>query len=125
MSQDTRMREPGPAHPITITPHEGVVRVLLGGEVIAESRRALKLQEAAMAPVFYIPREDARMAAMQRTPLSTFCPYKGDASYYTITAGAKRAENTVWSYEAPYPAMADIAGHLAFYPTRVDAIEMA
>jgi len=125
MSQDTRMREPGPAHPITITQYQGMVRVRVGGEVIAESSRALRLQEAAMAPVFYIPREDARMDTMQPTALSTYCPYKGEASYYTVNAGGQQAENAVWSYETPYPAMAGIAGHLAFYPNRVDAIEVA
>ena len=125
MSQDSRMREPSPAHPITVTPYHGVVRVLLGGDVIAETHRALRLQEASMAPVFYIPREDARMDAMQRTALGTYCPYKGDASYYTVDAGGKHAENAAWSYETPYAAVAEIAGHLAFYPNRVDAIETA
>ncbi|MBX9699586.1 MAG: DUF427 domain-containing protein [Acetobacteraceae bacterium] len=117
------MKLPGPDHPITIAPNPQRVRVMLGGVVVAESTRALTLREASYPPVQYIPRADADMALLARTAHATHCPYKGDASYYSITAGGKRAENAVWSYEAPFPAMAAIAGHLAFYPTRVDAIE--
>lgn len=118
------MKLPGPDHPITITPTPGRVRVTLNGEVVAETTRALTLKEASYPAVQYIPREDARMALLERTARSTHCPYKGDASHYSIAASGKRAEDAVWSYEAPYPAMAQIAGHLAFYPDRVDAIEI-
>lgn len=118
------MKLPGPDHPITITPTPGRVRVTLGGQVVAETTRALTLKEASYPAVQYIPREDAAMALLEATPRSTHCPYKGDASYYSIAAGGRRAENAVWSYEAPYPAMAAIQGHLAFYPDRVDAIEI-
>jgi len=117
------MKLPGPDHPITITPNPARVRVTLGGAVIADSARAVRLQEAAYPPVFYIPRDDANMALLTRTTQSTHCPYKGDASYYTIEAGGHTAKDAVWSYEAPFPAVAEIAGHLAFYPNRVDAIE--
>jgi len=117
------MKLPGPDHPITITTNPARVRVTLGGAVIADSARAVRLQEAAYPPVFYIPREDANMALLTRTTQSTHCPYKGDASYYTIEAGGRTAKDAVWSYETPFPAMAEIAGHLAFYPNRVDAIE--
>lgn len=118
------MKLPGPDHPIAITPKPGRVRVLLGGQVIAETTRALSLKEASYPPVLYIPREDAAMAAhYTRTAHATHCPYKGDASYYTVEAGGRRSENAAWSYESPFPAMAAIAGHLAFYPNRVDAIE--
>ena len=118
------MKLPGPDHPITITPTPQRVRVLLGGQVVAETTRALTLQEASYPPVQYIPREDAAMALLRKTQRSTHCPYKGDASYYSIEAGGRQAENAVWSYEAPFPAMAEINGHLAFYPDRVDAIEI-
>lgn len=118
------MKLPGPDHPITIAPTPQRVRIRLGGEVVAETSRALTLQEASYPPVQYIPREDARMDLLTRTPRSTHCPYKGDASYYSIAAGGRQAENAVWSYEAPYPAMTQIAGYLAFYPDRVDAIEI-
>ena len=117
------MKLPGPDHPITITPNPRHVRVTFAGNVIAETDRALTLQEASYRPVLYIPREDARMALLTRTAHATHCPYKGDASYFTVEAGGRRSENAVWSYESPYPAMAEITGHLAFYPDRVDAIE--
>ena len=118
------MKLPGPDHPITIAPHEGRVRVILNGRAVAETTRALVLKETTYKPVFYIPREDADMAAFERTSQSTHCPYKGDASYDSLRVGDRVAENAVWSYEQPFPAMAEIAGHLAFYPDRVDAIEV-
>lgn len=118
------MKIPGPDHPIAITPSSDRVRVTFNGEVVADTTRALVLQEAAYKPVFYIPREDARMALCERTTHSTHCPYKGDASYYTVNAGGRAAENAIWSYETPFPAMREIAGHIAFYPNRVDKIEV-
>jgi uncharacterized protein (DUF427 family) len=117
------MKLPGPDHPITITPNPKRLRVTFAGQVVAETARALTLQEASYPPVQYIPREDADAALLKRTECSTHCPYKGDASYYSIEAGGRRAENAIWSYETPFPAMAEIAGHLAFYPDRVDRIE--
>ncbi|MFT8243027.1 DUF427 domain-containing protein [Roseomonas sp. BN140053] len=117
------MRIPGPDHPITMEPNPNRVRVSLGGQVVADTTRALTLREANYPPVFYIPREDAAMALFHRTDHSTQCPFKGEASYFSLDAGGRRAENAVWSYEQPFPAVAAIAGHLAFYPTRVDSIE--
>jgi uncharacterized protein (DUF427 family) len=117
------MKVPGPDHPITITPHAGRVRVVVNGKTVADTTRALVLQETTYKPVFYIPREDAVMASFQRTAHTTHCPYKGDASYYSIRVGDRVSENAIWSYERPFPAMAEIAGRLAFYPNRVDAIE--
>jgi uncharacterized protein (DUF427 family) len=117
------MKLPGPDHPITITPNPKRLRVTFAGQVVAETTRALTLQEASYPPVHYIPREDTDAALLKRTERSTHCPYKGDASYYSIEAGGRRAENAIWSYEAPFPAMQQIAGHLAFYPDRVDRIE--
>ncbi len=117
------MKLPGPDHPITITSNPRRVRVTFGGKVVAESARALALKEASYPVVLYIPREDADMSLFARTSHATECPYKGQASYYTLKVGGRTAENAVWSYEEPYPAMAQIKGHLAFYPNRVDAIE--
>lgn len=117
------IKTPGPDHPMAITPYSGRVVVRAGGQVVAESRAALVLREASYPPVFYIPRADADMAQLQRSATTTYCPYKGDCSYFSIPAGGERAADAVWSYEAPYPAAAAIAGHLAFYPDRVDAIE--
>lgn len=114
---------PGPDHPISITPNRKRVTVTVGGKVVADSRATLTLQEAAYPPVHYIPRADVDMAALARTEHSTYCPYKGDCAYYSIPAGGERAANAVWSYEAPFDAVAGIRDHLAFYPSRVDAIE--
>lgn len=118
------MKIPGPDHPISIDPNPNRVRVTIGGTVLAESTRALTLREASLPPVHYLPREDADMARFERTERVTHCPYKGDASYYTLRAEDRRAENAVWSYEAPFPAVAAIAGHLAFYPDRVEITEI-
>ncbi len=109
--------------PITITPNPHRIRVMLGGTIVAETMRALTLREGAMAPVQYIPREDAEMDLLERTEHRTHCPHKGDASYYSLTAGGVERANAVWSYEAPFPKVAAIAGYLAFYPSKVDAIE--
>ena len=117
------MKEPGPDHPITNAPNPHRVRVVLGGFIVAESTRALTLREASFPPVHYIPREDVRMDLLDRTDRTSHCPYKGDASYFKVTAGGLVRDNAVWSYEQPYPAVGAIARHLAFYPDKVDAIE--
>ena len=113
---------PGPDHPISIEPNAKRVIVTLAGQVIADSTHALTLREAAYPRVQYIPRADVNMALLQRTEHSSYCPYKGDAAYYSIPAGGERAVNAVWTYEAAYESVAQIAGHLAFYPDRVDGI---
>ena len=95
----------------------------LGGKVVADTTRALTLREASLPPVHYIPREDADMALLTRTEHVTHCPYKGNASYFTVSATGRTAENAVWRYEQPFPAMAEIAERLAFYPERMDRIE--
>jgi uncharacterized protein (DUF427 family) len=99
------------------------VRVILGGKVVADTRHALTLNEAAYPGVQYIPRADVDMGQLARTDHATYCPYKGDCAYYSIPAGGERSKNAVWTYEAPYEAVAVIKDHLAFYPDRVDAIE--
>jgi uncharacterized protein (DUF427 family) len=118
------VRVPGPDHPITITPAKEHIRVTAGGRQIADTRAALRLQEASYAAVYYVPRKDVDMAQLERTSHQTYCPYKGDAAYYSIPSGGTRAANAVWSYEKPHPAMAEITEYLAFYPDRVDAIEV-
>jgi uncharacterized protein (DUF427 family) len=124
-SQAKVIKEPGPDHPIAIAPNGKRVRVMFGGRVVADTTRALTLQETTYKPVQYIPREDADMSLFERTAHQTYCPYKGDAAYYSIKVGDKTAENAIWSYEEAYPAVAQIKGHLAFYPNRVDATEEA
>jgi uncharacterized protein (DUF427 family) len=112
-----------PDHPITITPTKGRVKVTYNGKVVADTTRALTLQEASYPGVQYIPREDVDKSLLSKTAHSTHCPYKGDASYYSINAGGKIAENAIWSYETPKADVGEIAGHVAFYPNRVDKIE--
>jgi uncharacterized protein (DUF427 family) len=114
---------PGPDHPITTARNPNRVVVTFAGHVIAETQEAFTLKEANYPPVIYVPRKDANMALLKATEHSTYCPYKGDASYFSISAGGREAVNAIWSYEHPHPAMAVIADYLAFYPDRVDAIE--
>ncbi|WP_395069021.1 DUF427 domain-containing protein [Paraburkholderia silvatlantica] len=114
---------PGPDHPITVEPAHTRVVVKAGGHVVADTRRALTLREASYPAVFYIPRDDADMALLARTEHKSWCPYKGEASYYSITSGGARAVNAIWSYETPHEAVSAIKDHLAFYPDRVDSIE--
>ena len=115
---------PGPDHPITISPAEGRVRVTVAGKVVANSTHALRLEEKGYPPVYYLPRTDADMSLLTRTTHYTYCPYKGDCTYYSIPIGGTKSEFAVWTYEKPYDAVASIKEHLAFYPTRVDAIEV-
>jgi len=119
-----RMKIPGPDHPITIAPNPKRVRVSVDGEVIAETSHALTLREANYRPVQYIPREDANPALLKRTDHSTYCPYKGDAGYFSIVSGGRTLENAIWTYETPYESVKEIAGHLAFYPDKVTIEEV-
>ncbi|MET4387698.1 uncharacterized protein (DUF427 family) [Bradyrhizobium sp. F1.4.3] len=118
------MKLPGPDHPITITQNPRRVRVTAGDIVLAETSKALTLKEAKYPAVQYVPREDANMALLERTERTTHCPYKGDASYYSIKADGKTLDNAIWTYETPFPAMTEISGHLAFYPDKVKIEEM-
>ena len=113
------MKLPGPDHPITITANPKRVRVFADGMVIADTTKALTLKEASYPAVQYLPRADAKMDLLQRTERVTHCPYKGDASYFSVLANGKTLDNAIWSYETPFPAMAEISGYLAFYPDKV------
>jgi uncharacterized protein (DUF427 family) len=113
------MKVPGPDHPITIAPNPNRVRVSADGVVIAETVRALTLTEARYPAVQYVPRQDTNMALLAPTDRVTHCPYKGDASYFSLEANGKTLADAVWSYEKPFPAMAEIEGYLAFYPDKV------
>jgi uncharacterized protein (DUF427 family) len=114
---------PGPDHPITIERNPKRVIVTVAGRVVADTRAALTLREANYPAVQYVPREDVDMALLARTDRVTYCPYKGDCSYFSIPAGGERAVNAVWTYENPYPAVGVIKEYVAFYPDRIDAIE--
>jgi len=113
-------REPGPDHPIGIERlgHRVVVRA--GGRIVVDTENALALREASYPPVYYLPRADADMALLTRSDHHTRCPYKGEASYYSLPGAA----NAVWTYEDPCPSVAAIRDCLAFYPDRVDSIEV-
>ena len=117
------IKTPGPDHPITISPSRTRIIVTVAGRHIADTLKALTLQEAVYPPVYYIPRIDVDMSQLQRTSHQTYCPYKGDCAYYSIPAGGERSVNAAWTYESPYPAASGIREYLAFYPDRVDAIE--
>lgn len=114
---------PGPDHPITIEPNPARITVSIGGRVVADTREALTLREASYPAVQYIPRKDVDMSLLRRTDHATYCPYKGECSYYSIPAGGERSANAVWTYEDTYPAVVQIKDHLAFYTDRVDAFE--
>jgi len=113
------MKVPGPDHPISIMPSGKHIRVTAGELVIADTTGAVTLKEATYPEVFYIPRADANMDAMTRTERVTHCPYKGDANYYSIKTADKVLDNAIWTYETPFPAMAEIKDYLAFYPDKV------
>jgi uncharacterized protein (DUF427 family) len=113
------MKIPGPDHPITISPHSGRVVVRFHDTVVADTTKALDLREASYRPVLYIPRADAKLASYEASDHRTHCPYKGDASYFHLKANGARADNAVWTYETPFPAMKEITGYVAFYPDKV------
>ncbi len=117
------MDEPRSSHPITVTPNPNRIRVVVGGVIVAETTRALTLREASYPAVQYVPREDVQLDLFEKTERRSHCPHKGDASYFTVTAGGLDRKDAAWSYESPFPAVTGIAGHLAFYPDKVDAIE--
>ena len=121
---DKPVRQPGPDHPITVTPTGGRVVVTVAGKVIADSRNALTLREASYPPVQYVPLTDVDESALRRTATGSYCPYKGDAGYYSIVVGDDTAVDAVWEYAEPHPAVAGIKGHVAFYPDRVESIDV-
>jgi len=117
------IKVPGPDHPITIERNARRVVVKVAGCVVADTREALTLREASYPAVQYVPRKDVDMTLLERTDHVTYCPYKGDCAYYSVSAGGERSINAVWTYEEPYAAVAAIKDHVAFYPDRVDTIE--
>jgi uncharacterized protein (DUF427 family) len=118
------IKVPGPDHPISVEHDTSRIVVTVAGRVIADTRNALVLREASYPPAYYIPRNDVEMTLLERTDHTTYCPYKGDCAYYSIPLGGERTVNAVWTYESPYAAVKEIAQHLAFYPDRVDSIEV-
>lgn len=116
---------PSPEHPITIVKNAMRIKVVVAGEVIADSENALTLKEASYAPVQYIPLADVMASVLRDSDHATYCPYKGECSYYDVAVGDKVVKNAIWYYAHPYPAVEEIAGHVAFYSDRVDEISEA
>jgi uncharacterized protein (DUF427 family) len=120
--KEKKVKFPGPDHPISIERNPARVVVSVAGHAIADTRNALALREADYPAVQYIPCEDVDLSQLERTDHATYCPYKGECSYYSVPAGGRKSVNAVWSYEDPYPAVAQIKGYVAFYPDKVDEI---
>ena len=120
--KEKKVKLPGPDHPISIQRNAARVVISVAGRVVADADNALTLREADYPAVQYIPREDVDFSQLERTDHATYCPYKGECSYYSVPAGGEKSVNAVWTYEDPYPAVAEIKGHVAFYPDRVDQI---
>jgi uncharacterized protein (DUF427 family) len=120
MTSTKPRRTPGPDHPITIAATGQHVTVRAGGQIVAETDRALTLQEANYPPVQYIPIADVEPSVLTPTDRETYCPYKGDASYYTVTTSDGELDNVIWTYREPFDPVGEIAGHVAFYADRVE-----
>jgi len=114
------VQTPGPDHPITVEATAARVVVRAAGGVVADTTRALTLREADYPAVQYIPLADVDEAALRPTDTRTYCPYKGDASYYTLVTAEGEVADAVWTYEKPYESVTEIADHVAFYPQHVD-----
>jgi uncharacterized protein (DUF427 family) len=120
---DKPIKQPGPNHPITIEPNPARIVVSIAGRVLADTHSALILREADYQPVQYIPLDDVDRSLIEGTDHTSYCPFKGDASYYSIPTGGERSVNAIWTYRNPHAAVAEIKDHVAFYPDRVDAID--
>jgi uncharacterized protein (DUF427 family) len=116
---------PGPDHPITIEPNPARVTVRVGDRVIADTTAALNLRESTYPAMPYIPLADVDQTVLRATDTSTYCPYKGDAAYYSLTLPDGELTDVIWTYPEPYPAVAGIAGYVAFYPDKVEITEAA
>ncbi len=127
--REANTAEERPAHPpmpadyrIDLEPSPNRVRVVFAGETVADSTRAVLMLESRHQPVHYFPRDDVRMDLMRRTDHHSHCPFKGDASYWTVRVGERIAENAVWSYEDPFGKVSGIKGYVAFYRDKIDVL---
>src|ERR1700694_3739022 len=118
-----------PEHRVDLVPETRQVRVTFGGTVVADTHTAVRCEETGHEPVHYVPEKDVRLDLMRLTEHKTYCPFKGDCSYWTIQVedgcAGRQSENAVWAYRAPYDEAVGLAGHYAFYKSRVDAIEVS
>lgn len=117
------VKQPRPDHPITIAPSSRRITVTLAGHVVASSEKTLTLTEAGYAPIHYFPPDDVDFAFLESTDHTSWCPYKGEANYYSVPVGGERSVNAVWQYREAFSAVGPIAGYLAFYASRVDALD--
>jgi uncharacterized protein (DUF427 family) len=117
------IKTPGPDHPITVEQNPARVVVRVGDKVVADTTAALALREADYPAAQYVPLADVDQTLLKDSETSTYCPYKGDASYYTLVVGGDELTDAIWTYREPYPAVAEIAGHVAFYPNKVTITE--
>jgi uncharacterized protein (DUF427 family) len=122
-TKNKTVKLPGPDHPITLERNAHRIIVTVAGQLVGDTQNAITLREANYPPVQYIPRQDVNMALLEPTDHATYCPYKGDCSYYSIPIGGERTINAVWAYNEPYAAVSAIKDHVAFYPDRVELIE--
>ena len=111
---------PSPGHPITIAPASATVTVRWAGRVIAKTEDALVLRESTYRPVYYLPLDAVESDVLEASTHRTYCPYKGDATYYSLTDGDQVTADAVWTYLSPYDAVSEIAGRVAFYPQHVE-----
>ncbi len=118
------MITPGPDHPITLEPSRKRLRAAFERHVIADTDDALVLSEAGHPPVYYFPMEDVEMSFFAKTDQHTTCPYKGEASYWSIYMEGQIAEDAAWAYEDPYPALSALRGRIAFDPEVVEVYEV-
>ena len=119
---DRPVLQPTAEHPITVAPTDRHVTVRVNGELVAETDSALTLQESTYPAVQYVPLADVVDTALRRSDTTTYCPFKGEANYYHVTVGGDTVDDVVWFYERPYPAVAEIAGHVAFYADKADVV---
>ena len=119
---DRQVLEPTPSHPITVTPTGRHVVVRVNGQIVAETDAALTLQESSYPAVQYIPLADVKTELLRPSTSETYCPYKGDASYHDVVVDRVTVADAIWTYRKPYPAVAQIAGHVAFYPDKADVV---
>jgi uncharacterized protein (DUF427 family) len=120
MTNQPLVLQPDTDHPITVAPATERIRVSLHGHVITDTTRALRLQESTYPAAFYVPLDDIDHSLLSRSDTTSYCPYKGDATYFSVVTPDGEATDAVWEYQAPYDAVAAIKGHVAFYPNRVE-----
>jgi uncharacterized protein (DUF427 family) len=113
-----------PAHRVDLKPAGQRIRVVLGGETLADSRNATLVEETGYGPVYYFPRADVRMEMLERTQHSSYCPYKGTAAYWTLKAASQNALDAVWTYETPYDEALALKGLVSFWLQKIPGAEV-